>query len=343
VIAEYNGCYPYGIGDLTGNLGLVEWVNSAFGPVDNGLLREGRHPAPKGPAGTAGGAPTPPRGEAVTAKLLENLMKQATTSGELPPPPDDFPPNLKKSITKIYAEYNILMDTMKFLGTAQEDVDNKAASDDYFDNLIKDLNDQIAKAKQLGISGTIKTKIEAYYTKIKGDISPPPGSDSGRLKTIVADSQALLAPLAGQITQDLVPVIPMVQVQCDCYPDAPDHKEKGGKVLKCLNTIQSMAKLLNPPKPSKNPPIDAISHQVNFVVAWNANANPLWTLVHFKGPSPSSGNFASLSESNTHNLTIVMGAPGSTAAANARSALTLSNALATQLAPQLGFTPSLVP
>ena len=59
----YNGCLPYGAipMDLTGKLGLKEWVDSALGPVtdpvgpglDRPLLREGTHKPAKAPSATA--------------------------------------------------------------------------------------------------------------------------------------------------------------------------------------------------------------------------------------------------------------------------------------------------
>lgn len=341
MIAEYNDCYPYGIGDVTGNLGLKEWVDSAFGPIDNGLLKEGQHSAPKAPTGTQGGAPPPPTG-AFVSRLLTT---QAAKSQALPTPPAQFPPNLIRSINIIYSEYNILMDALKFIGTAQDDLSGHTGSDNYFAALLSDLGAQVAllENNKTAVSGAILMKIENFNSTMKTLLSPLPGSSSKNLTAIISKSETMLTPLAAQIETDLGPVIPTVQLQCDCYPKLPNYSTDGAAVLKCLNTIQSMAKLLNPPKPASDPPIDAISHQVNFEVALNISANPTWTLVRFKGPSPASGNFASLSESNTHNLTIVMGAPNSAAAANARSALTLSNAIATQLAPQLGTTPSLVP
>jgi hypothetical protein len=58
----------------------------------------------------------------------------------------------------------------------------------------------------------------------------------------------------------------------------------------------------------RDPPIDSISHQVQFIVAANVNVTPNWTLVHFKGPG-SSGTFASASRTHTNTLNIVLGSP----------------------------------
>ena len=68
-----------------------------------------------------------------------------------------------------------------------------------------------------------------------------------------------------------------------------------------------------PPKPKQtkkppiNDPIDTISHQIQFIVTWNANATPSWTLVNVKGPAPASGSFLSAQRQTTHQLLITMG------------------------------------
>jgi hypothetical protein len=60
-----------------------------------------------------------------------------------------------------------------------------------------------------------------------------------------------------------------------------------------------------------DPPISVISHQVQFIVAWSANATPTWTLLHFKGPGSAAGSNSlfSAGQINTHTLTITLGAP----------------------------------
>ena len=60
-----------------------------------------------------------------------------------------------------------------------------------------------------------------------------------------------------------------------------------------------------------DPPIDTISHQVQFIIVWNASATPSWTLVNFKGPSPSSGALFSATKTKTHVLNVVIGPPSS--------------------------------
>jgi len=57
-----------------------------------------------------------------------------------------------------------------------------------------------------------------------------------------------------------------------------------------------------------DPPIDSLSHSVQFIVALSGNVAPNWTLVNFKGPA-TTGTLASGSYTITHTLNIVMGSP----------------------------------
>lgn len=59
----------------------------------------------------------------------------------------------------------------------------------------------------------------------------------------------------------------------------------------------------------RDPPIDSISHQAQFVVALSGNVTPHWTLVRFRGPGANS-NLLSGSRTTTNTLNIVLGQPG---------------------------------
>jgi hypothetical protein len=79
------------------------------------------------------------------------------------------------------------------------------------------------------------------------------------------------------------------------------------EIEEALKTLQEAKSDLEQVIANLDPPIDSISHQVQFVLALSANASPQWSLVRFKGPSPNNGLVGG-SHSNTHTLTIVMGA-----------------------------------
>lgn len=63
-----------------------------------------------------------------------------------------------------------------------------------------------------------------------------------------------------------------------------------------------------PPPPGNDPPIDSISHQVQFIVGLTGSVSPNFTLVRFRGPAQSSP-LASASRARTHTLAIIMASP----------------------------------
>lgn len=76
-------------------------------------------------------------------------------------------------------------------------------------------------------------------------------------------------------------------------------------------------KLTNP-----DPPIDSLSHSINFIATIGASSSPNWVLVHWKGPA-NLGNLASLSGIRTHTLSIALGSPA--AVINTETARVLNN------------------
>jgi hypothetical protein len=85
-----------------------------------------------------------------------------------------------------------------------------------------------------------------------------------------------------------------------------------------------------------DPPIDSISHSVQFFVTATANIAPSWTLVRFHGPT---GNLAGFSGIRTHTLNIALGPRGqgdakySQEAARVLTNLTIQQLRITQTVP----------
>jgi hypothetical protein len=79
-----------------------------------------------------------------------------------------------------------------------------------------------------------------------------------------------------------------------------------------------------------DPPIDAISVQIQFILAFNASASPSWTLLHFKGPAPTS-SLISGTKTLTHTLNVAIGPPSSPDATNQLNALVTSAAITNSL------------
>src|SRR5260221_132289 len=62
------------------------------------------------------------------------------------------------------------------------------------------------------------------------------------------------------------------------------------------------------PAPGNDPPLDSISHQVQFIVGLSGGISPNFTLAKFRGPAQS-GSLASASRVRTHTLAIIMASP----------------------------------
>ncbi len=107
--------------------------------------------------------------------------------------------------------------------------------------------------------------------------------------------------------------------------------------LQCLNTpdaakvIAALERTALALAVFVDPPIDVMSHQVQFIIVWNANASPSWTLVNFKGPNPASGSLFSATKTQTHTLNITIGPTSSPDATNALSALQIGTAVGNAL------------
>ena len=82
-----------------------------------------------------------------------------------------------------------------------------------------------------------------------------------------------------------------------------------------------------------DPPIDSISHSVQFLVTTSASIAPSWTLVRFRGPT---GNLAGATAIQTHTLNIALGPRGDNGAAYSQEAVRVLQNLTLQQI-RLGF------
>jgi len=63
-----------------------------------------------------------------------------------------------------------------------------------------------------------------------------------------------------------------------------------------------------PPPPGNDPPLDSMSHQIQFIVGLSGSLSPNFTLVKFRGPAQT-GSLAAASRVRTHTLAVVMASP----------------------------------
>jgi hypothetical protein len=318
----YNGCLPYGTipMDLTGKLGLKEWVDSALGPVtdfvgpehDRPLLQSGIHKPAKAPSGGTDAAKAAGATGGSSNFALYTFSFEYQKFKELNPnlfgekEPSLGPAELKR-LADIKQKLRAIQNDEQGLKQAESLIGKEKAT-------IKTMADKKAVGEPLS---------EADYKELKN-------AQMG-LTDVVRQQKALL--------KAINILIPLLHEACDCTSekDAKTAEDQWmGTALTVLKKDKEglIAAIPKPPAPP-DPPIDAISHQVQFIIVFNGSVNPTWTMLNFKGPGPSTGSFLSGTDTNTHTLTLVMSAPSSPAATNARSALTFGAAVSNQLIPQL--------
>jgi hypothetical protein len=131
-----------------------------------------------------------------------------------------------------------------------------------------------------------------------------------------------------RLAEDALKGIPEPQGEfpCDGKQTDPDPYCAINAVLQTTKALQDALLALQ-----LDPPIDAIGHQSQFIIVYNANVSPSWTLVNFKGPSPGSGTGASATKTLTHTLNIAMGPPSSPDVANTLGALQIGTTIGNSL------------
>ena len=115
---EKKTCNFGGATGVTGNLGLQEWVNSAFYPVTEGQLQAGIHPAPGGGKPSAASGPkSSPQGKSLTADTdADKIAKVAKWQREL------------KDLQKSTAPYSTAVTAAsQKIGSAASDLKNKVS------------------------------------------------------------------------------------------------------------------------------------------------------------------------------------------------------------------------
>jgi hypothetical protein len=100
--------------------------------------------------------------------------------------------------------------------------------------------------------------------------------------------------------------------------DALEYAVIADKNAEAAAKNAAAAKVLGSP----NPPIDSISHSLNFVVTFGASVSPNWTLLNWKGPT-NAGNLGTYAGIRTHTLAIALGSPS--ASTNTEAARVLNN------------------
>ena len=333
--AKYNYCNLSDGVDLDADLRLKEWIWSSLAPVHEEYLKPGHHKSPK-----SGGTSTPAAGGAKA--LAGSAAYTSFTQFEPKHYLEGGPPPLAKELNDLMEDIRqtiiLIQSTWKEteLGTEGKPPVPGAVSDRelkrVFDRETQAIAD-IRSALSLINSHPNDTSILAYISDFKlKDLKQNFDLASFRhyLQSLAIsfgwDLRLFQLSRSKDSTPDQIRGL-IRKLDADIAQLNSWESTITSSIVSQLRTVRSqLIAALN----SFDPPIDSLSHQVQSIVAWSGNIGPSWSLVKFRGPSPSSGSLVSGSSSNTHTLSIVLGQPG-TDTTNTLAALQIGNSVQSAL------------
>jgi hypothetical protein len=164
------------------------------------------------------------------------------------------------------------------------------------------------KAAQYAAEAATKSAQEANATKRKA-------FKSG---TLTPAAKRKIDELAEAASDDAIEAQRASEAASKDFQVAQENAVDADKSAEAAAKNAASAKILASP----NPPIDSISHSLNFIVALGGSVSPNWVLLHWKGPA-NIGNLGSLSGIRTHTLSIALASTG--ASSNTEVSRVLNN------------------
>jgi hypothetical protein len=283
---------------VTGNLGLKEWVDSAFFPaeVEQGQLQAGVHSAAAAKAPSAS-VPTPstPGPKAASGLTVGDALKQikdwqgklATLAAETAPASAAID-NGKTSIPK-----------------AQNSIKQKIKDVDPYEYVLAPyLKTRYAQVSYL-IDQYSKDLITCLNIQslLKQDLADAT-SRASRLYDLLKDITDLI--LFVSKIKDPEAFFKDYNALADQIAAFEKNNQYAVAMAKCGKIVQEAENLPDKLPQKVDPPIDSVLHSLTFVISYGANVTPSWTLLQWKGPGQNP-NFASAAGVRTHGLVISMG------------------------------------
>jgi hypothetical protein len=330
-LTRYDDCLLKDGTNLDSDLQLKEWFWSSMAPVQRNYLHAGLHKAPKS-AATSTPAQGGAKALASSSTYSEFIKMNVAPPG---PPPDPVVTALqadmqivKDTIDKVVSTYNeeILSGTTPTPGAVSENELKAVYEQEWkaikaIDDATRIVNDPANKNNK---------NIDSYIASLSVKVGDPPHALDRttfyQYLQSVEDSllwDRRLYVLSRSKVSSPEEIKGLMDTIDTNIRDLGNFGEIAHGVVVQLRTVRAK---LAAALASFDPPIDSISHQVQFIVAWTGNVSPSWSLVQFKGPSPSSGPFVSGSTSDTNTLSVVIGPPGSDTASQL-SALQIGNSV----------------
>jgi hypothetical protein len=291
---------------VTGNLGLNEWVDSAFFPVVGQQLQAGIHsagaakaaspsapqPAPAGPPKaaaeklTVGAALDQIKEWQATLSTLQAKTKSASAAIDRGKTSIPKAKNTIKQEFKAKEPYNSVLAPYLKQRYAQVSVFINQYSKDLMtcQQLQKDLTSAELTALWLYDSLKDVTDQTLFVTAVSGLDLKAFGANYNKL-----DDQ-----------------IKSYEVDEHGQPSTIANGQFARAMNKCAQIVQAAQALPSKLPQHVDPPIDSVLHSLTFVISYGANITPNWTLIQWKGPGQN-GSLLSASGLRTHLLVISMG------------------------------------
>ncbi len=291
---EKRTCNTDGETGVTGNLGLKEWVDSAFYPVSDGQLQAGIHPY--GSAGKSAGAQGPstagPPKKAEVVLTRDYIAKKA----------DEWKKELAQLQSQTKVSFDKIDTAIQNMATADADLQNKlkVLNDSNYDAVLapylkKAYADSKSYEKYLKDHKSYADKCTAYKTNL----------DSAA--NLLTDLQTELNKPGGDVP------VPM-EIAYNKLSDAMDDihannypKQSAACATALTQAAGQAAKNANALPNQIDPPIDSVAHSLTFVVAYGMGISPSWSLLQWKGPGAGTGtSLLSATGTRTHILNLAL-------------------------------------
>ena len=309
---EKRTCYVDGDTGVTGNLGLKEWVDSAFFPVEAGQLQAGVHPYGGGGKSAAAQGPSSggPKAKALEMPTRDKIARQAVEwAQEL---------SLLQERTKV--SFDKIDTAIKNMASADADLQNKlkVLNDGKFNPVLapylkKAYGESKAFDKYLKEHKSFDDNCSAYKTNLDGAAK------------MLTQLQAELNKPGGDVPVPLEIAYTNLSDAMDGIHANDYPKQSATCASALMQAADQAAKNANALPNQIDPPINSVAHSLNFVVAYGAGISPSWSLLQWKGPGGSSNTpFLSASGQRSHTLNIAL-APRSGGPAIGTDALRLIN------------------
>jgi hypothetical protein len=261
-------CDPGFRRELTGNLGLREWVLSAFFTVDKHALQAGNHPPP----GTA----------------------KSTALPSAVQPPKPIPGVAAGTVQKYPPSDQLISDVGTYLAAVKAAAQAAQFSANSTTFTQQQINAELKAASKL--QDTYKTvateKILKTIASVLNTISQAANSaniDAARATKAAAQGQAALED-AQQHYDDFMDHYQKHEdaaYQDDrdaLFADSVSSKTQQGNAQLFSDHAANLQKNVAQLSVMPDPPIDSILHSVQFVVSYGASVTPSWSLIAWKGP-----------------------------------------------------------